>query len=129
MSTELEAHPLAKKVPEMSPDEYAELVEDIRKNGLKERIVLYQGMILDGRHRARALRELGIPLDDRVTRQYEPEKMGDPATFVVSRNIRRRHLIKAQRVAVVLDILGDRPSLRGRPPHRSRQKKGPTWPN
>jgi hypothetical protein len=105
---ELKPHPLADMIPDMSEDEYNDLVGDIKNTGkLRERIVLLEGMILDGRHRYRALLELGMSLEGK-TRNFDPAREGNPADFVISRNIILRHLSKAQRVAVLLNILGSK---------------------
>ena len=88
----IEAHPFAAMVPEATPDEYAALKADIQAHGLNERITLYEGMILDGRHRYRACIE-GI----------EPESVGfhnsraDARAFVISANLTRRHLAASVR--------------------------------
>jgi len=55
----LQVHPLAGDYPLMEGEEFAALVEDIRKNGLREKIDLYQGKIIDGKNRYAALLELG----------------------------------------------------------------------
>jgi hypothetical protein len=39
----LKPHPLAEALPDMSVDEYAELVEDISENGLRDRIIIFEG--------------------------------------------------------------------------------------
>ena len=59
-----EVHPLCLSIPEMMPDEKADLIDDIKRNGdkLRDKIVIHEGMILDGRHRAEALEQLNIPL-------------------------------------------------------------------
>lgn len=92
-------HELALYIPEMSPDEYIELKEDIRKNGLLTPLTLYQDKILDGRHRYKACQELGIE----ATFDYYN---GDaPAAFVLSKNIFRRHLTAGQKAAIATDML------------------------
>ena len=48
----LRAHPIAELVPHMTPDQYGALVDDIHEYGLRTPIVMYEGMVLDGRNRA-----------------------------------------------------------------------------
>lgn len=98
MTTNMRVHPLADIIPPMSDAEYRALVEDIRLHGLVTEIVTYEGQILDGRHRYRACLETGQPWR---TRDYEGD---DPALFVLSANIVRRHLTKEQRLAVAVQM-------------------------
>jgi hypothetical protein len=58
----LVAHPLASIMPMMSEEEFERYKADIKRNGLQVRIDLFEGMILEGRNRYRALRALGIVL-------------------------------------------------------------------
>jgi hypothetical protein len=51
MTAKLKSHPLADTYPMMSQQEMDALVEDIRANGQRQPIILYEGMILDGRNR------------------------------------------------------------------------------
>ncbi len=60
MSRILSFHPLANLFPLIEGLAFNELVADIAANGLREPIVLHQGMILDGRNRWRALEVLGV---------------------------------------------------------------------
>jgi hypothetical protein len=57
------------------------LVEDIKLNGLREPIVLYQGKILDGRRRQKAGKKAGVPLR---TRNFgdRPEDGSDPQIWL-----------------------------------------------
>ena len=50
----MKAHPVADVFPIMSDRELADLAHDIRTNGLREPILTHEGLIIDGRHRARA---------------------------------------------------------------------------
>lgn len=94
-----EVHPIAELIPPMSEGEYAELKADLAANGQQEAITLYENKILDGRHRARALGELGIrPL----TRRYKGDT---PLVHVVSLNVHRRSLSPSQRAALAVDLL------------------------
>ena len=48
----MEVHELSKIFPPMSDEDFAELKQDIAKNGLLNPIVLHEGQVLDGAHRA-----------------------------------------------------------------------------
>jgi ParB-like chromosome segregation protein Spo0J len=99
---QLTPHPAAEIFPQMDEGNFQELKDDIAANGQREQIVVYQGQILDGRHRYKACTELGIkPL----IREYQGD---DPFGFVVSMNLRRRHLNDSQR-AMVAGRLADLP--------------------
>jgi ParB-like chromosome segregation protein Spo0J len=86
MTEQYEFHPLANKFRSLEGEEFEELVDDIRANGLREEIVLHDGMILDGRNRYHACRAAG------VEPRYRIFDGSDPAAFVISANIHRRHL-------------------------------------
>ena len=90
-------HPLALLGPEMLRDEYVELVGDVKRHGLREPIVLYQDMILDGRHRYRACLELSIEPTTRVFTGTEAEARA----YVLSANVHRRHLSFEQKTKLV----------------------------
>jgi hypothetical protein len=87
-STGLPYHPFAKLFPPMQREEFDEFVADIQKNGLREKITLYQGAILEGIHRYRACLRL------KIEPRFEQFKGDDAAAlaFVISKNIHRRHL-------------------------------------
>ena len=99
----LDIHPIAKLIPEMDNDEYEALKADISGVGIINSIVIYEGMVLDGRHRYNISKELAI---DIYARDFD-ESM-DPVEYVVSENVRRRHLSKSQQAmiaAAVMDYL------------------------
>jgi len=52
-----QVHSIATVFPEMSAKEFADLVGDVSTNGLREAIWLYEGQILDGRHRYKACQQ------------------------------------------------------------------------
>jgi ParB-like chromosome segregation protein Spo0J len=94
----LTAHPLADVFPVMSEDEFTSLVADIRAHGLLEPIVMFEGQILDGRHRHRACTEIGIEP------RFETYEGDAPLAYIVSRNLKRRHLNESQRAMVAARI-------------------------
>lgn len=94
-----EIHPLAHLLPAMRDDEFAELKEDIAANGLRESIKLYEGRVLDGRHRYRACNELHL------WPTFENYEGDEPARYVLSLNVKRRHLNEGQRAMLSLAFL------------------------
>jgi ParB-like nuclease domain len=94
----LELHPLADLFPLMAEPDYAGLKADIAAHGVREPIWVWQGKILDGRHRHRACRELGLACP---TREYQGN---DPLGFILSMNLHRRHLNESQRAMVAAKL-------------------------
>jgi ParB-like chromosome segregation protein Spo0J len=83
-------HPICLLIPSADDDELQDLTDDIRAHGLIHPIVLFEGMILDGRNRAAACERAGI------TPRYVQFGGGreDALILVVSHNLKRRHLTK-----------------------------------
>jgi len=102
------AHPFAEMFPLISEDELKELAEDIRKNGMIEPITLCEGKILDGRNRFAAAKLIGRPLFRTNFRELLCHL--DPRTFVISANIKRRHLTAEQRREIIAKLLKADPS-------------------
>ena len=95
-SPEREFHPVAGLFPLLRGAAFEELAADIRKNGLREPILLdAQGRILDGRNRYRACLQAGV--EPRFVR-WQGE--GPLAELALSLNLRRRHLDESQRAMV-----------------------------
>lgn len=94
----MEFHEIANIFPLIEGAEFADLVADIKAHGVREPIWLYEGKILDGRNRYRAAREAGV---DCPSCEYEGD---DPLAYVVSLNLKRRHLNEAQRAWVAAKI-------------------------
>jgi N6-adenosine-specific RNA methylase IME4 len=90
----LEFHPLANVLPLLEGAEFDRLVADISENGLLNPITLHEGMILDGRNRARACEVAG------VAGRYIEFDGKDAAAFVLSQNLARRHLGPSERAMV-----------------------------
>ena len=80
-------HPATMIFPEMSKNDFAQLVESIRKHGQLEPVWLFDGQIIDGRHRQDACKQLGI---DVLAREWSGE--GSLMDFVCGLNLGRRHM-------------------------------------
>lgn len=96
----LVAHPYADTVPPMTEEEYVNLRDDIRANGLIEPVVIFEGKILDGRHRYKACLAEGKPVHSVEFRGTNAEAL----SRVISLNLARRHLTVSQRACYATDI-------------------------
>jgi hypothetical protein len=121
-------HPAADVFPMMGDDELKALGEDIKVNGLQEPLTFWwqttpkrQRLLVDGRNRLEAMQRAGIELprtiavrngSHTITAQNVIE--GDPVAFIMSANIRRRHLTKQQQADLILAAIKAAPIVRQR---------------
>jgi ParB-like chromosome segregation protein Spo0J len=98
-------HPFAKYFPLLNGVAFDALVADVKANGLREPITLYQGEILDGVNRYLAC------LKAKVEPRFEEFEGDDAAAlaFVISKNIHRRHLKAKEKREVVALLLKAKP--------------------
>jgi ParB-like chromosome segregation protein Spo0J len=95
----LPLHPLGELFPPIEGDGFKELVASIKANGLRDPIIVHDGMVLDGRNRQRACQAAGVDCD------YQPLPAGqDPLAFVLDKNLNRRHLTNSQRAMVAAKL-------------------------
>ena len=113
----LEFHPLANVFPLSDGEEFQALAADITAHGVHEPVVLYEGQILDGRNRYRASRAAGV---DCPLATYVGD---DPAAYVVSLNLHRRHLTESQRAMAAAKLVS---WARGENQHTSGSANLPT---
>lgn len=90
----MDLHPFCKIFPPMAEEAFKELVADIKLRGQLAPIIAYEGQILDGRHRWQACQELGL---EPYIEAYEGD---DPLGYVISLNLKRRHLDESQRAMI-----------------------------
>lgn len=95
----MKLHPLAKQFPPLEAEELADLVADIKASGLREDITTLDGMILDGQNRQAACEAAG------VKPRFDPYIGKDPVAFVISKNLKRRHLTTGQRAMIAAAIV------------------------
>lgn len=106
----MEFHRLSEIFPLMEEDEFKALVLDIKFNGLREQITLFEGKILDGRNRYRACIETNI---EPVFWNFDGDERS-AERYVVSLNLHRRHLSKEDRTAVIKKIIESDPTISSR---------------
>jgi hypothetical protein len=126
MSDHYEFHPLAGIFPLMEGEEFDALVADIKAHGLREPIDLYQGKIIDGRNRYRALLQLGI-IPKKSNLHYVRTALNQcrnsvggigfhgkvdrngMVAYIVSKNIHRRHLTAEQKRDALAALIAAQP--------------------
>ena len=96
---DFEVHPVAAMFPEFPPEEYANLRADIEANGVRFPVVVCGRWLVDGRTRLRACRDLDIepPIE-------ELDEGTDIVEWIVSANVRRRHLSTSQRAVLAAHL-------------------------
>jgi ParB-like chromosome segregation protein Spo0J len=92
-------HPASKLFPMIGSAELQELADDIKANGLRDPIALFDGMVLDGRNRMAACRLA------KVEPIFHVVETDSPFTYVISTNLRRRQLSTSQRAAIAAEAL------------------------
>jgi DNA modification methylase len=95
----MEFHEVANIFPMMGDEEYNALVADIKAHGLLEPVWTYQGKIIDGRNRYKACSDAGVEPQFRAWNGN-----GSLVEFVVSLNLKRRHLTSSQKAMVALEV-------------------------
>ena len=101
MKTKYEIHPLCAMWPIMAPDQLKELADDIKANGIRQPIVIYEGKVLDGRNRLLAAEMVGF---EPTLDNFKAYNGNDPEGVVISANARRRHMPQAARALIVAEL-------------------------
>ncbi|MEM1240372.1 MAG: DNA methyltransferase [Cyanobacteria bacterium P01_H01_bin.26] len=94
-------HRYANFFPMMQKDEFVSLITNIAKYGLREKIWLYEGQILDGRNRYLACQEADVMPQFREFRGTPEQAL----QAVMSWNLERRHLTTSQRAVLALEVM------------------------
>lgn len=90
----------SRMVPEMSGIEYNEFLKSIDKDGVRQPIhILLDKTILDGRHRVRACKDLGIEEVQALVHNFDED---EAIEFVRDTAIERRNITVEQRVDIIL---------------------------
>ena len=112
-----EVHAFADAFPLIDGEEFEELVRDIKRNGLREPIILNhdRSVLIDGRNRWRACAEAGSdPVFETLPERYTEPMILD---LIVSKNMARRQLNPGQRALMALEYerFYSEATKRGRP--------------
>lgn len=96
----LRHHAQARLIPDMNRLEYQALLADIQRRGLLTPLeITHDGVVLDGRHRLNAARQLG--LTQVPVRVVEAE---DELAYMLLAALRRRHLSTSQKAALAVEL-------------------------
>ncbi|MGC2239141.1 MAG: helix-turn-helix domain-containing protein [Pyrinomonadaceae bacterium] len=96
----MKIHPIADLFPLMDDARFTSFKENVRQNGQMEDITVFEGVLLDGRHRLRACLELGL-----VPGRCEWDGTGGTIqSFIVSKNLERNHLSDDERAIVAAKV-------------------------
>jgi hypothetical protein len=115
---QLEAHPLAELLPMIGLTAFDLLKKDIRDQGLREKIKLWNGRsdgsvgalrVIDGRNRYRALRENGHKWSGDEFQIMEFADWAAAEAYVLSTNFHRRQLSNAEKQEVIRKLIAKHP--------------------
>ena len=97
-----ERHELSAVFGDIPDTDFQAFKERLATDGVVENIIkIHEGKILDGWHRYRACKELGILRKLRF-QVWNTEQDGDPEVFVLARNLDRRHYSASQRAQIAV---------------------------
>lgn len=100
-------HRAASIMPDMAEEQFTNLVESIAEHGLGEPIELKDDLLVEGRHRLRAivkLRERGTAVQIR-TAPWQPLPDETVAEYVKRKNCDRRHMTDSARLQCAAELL------------------------
>jgi hypothetical protein len=109
----LVAHPLANMFPMIEGKEFDDLKNSVRVNGILVQIVLFQGMILDGRNRYAAANAVAHDFAPADFREFTGT-LREAEEFVIAANINRRNLTNAQKAEVIRQMIQKNPGASNR---------------
>lgn len=101
-ATDLAIHPFAETMPMLYGKEY-EAFKDSISAGQQTPIIVHDGILLDGRNRLRACRDLGIEVQAVEFNGTSAEEKA----LIIALNLHRRHLTPSQRAALAIELLPD----------------------
>jgi|SRR5215813_3158536 len=113
----IKVHPAADLFPMLPEDELRKLGEDIKTNGLQEKVLLWRDAageryVVDGRNRLDAMEAVGLDTLkdnhlnlDLYDAAWNRSEDVDVYAYIISKNIRRRHLTKEQQADLIVKVM------------------------
>ena len=100
-------HPIGKRIPSMSKEEFLSLKANINNSGYQKDkpVILFEGMVLDGWHRYTACKELRI--EPEYIQFIDIDGYTGPLQYVWSNNGVRRHFTTSQKAALAVNFMPD----------------------
>ena len=91
-------HPLSNPFGDAAPHDFEALVQSMKVNGFMDGhpVILYEGRILDGFHRYKAAKEVGVAA---VFTEFSGT-LEQARQFILSENVARRHLTVPQKILI-----------------------------
>jgi hypothetical protein len=120
---DIPVHPAADLFPMIADSDdqaMVSLINSIKANGQLHPIIMWNGVIVDGRNRYAACKQAGIAPK---TKSMQFESDADAIRYIISTNIHRRHLDPRRIPAIAADLAT---MMRGRPSEDNPQKCGNT---
>lgn len=112
---EVKIHEMADAFPLPEGNEFEQLKSSIEAEGQQVPVIMHNGVLLDGRSRWRACRELG-----RMVKHVEWHGPGTVEEMILATNLWRRHLTTGQKAAIAVKLL---PSIELQADERSKAGK------
>jgi hypothetical protein len=121
----LTPHPLALVFPAYDKDKLDEPTNDIRGHGMRLPVVIFEDMVLDGRNRVEAAKQIAAEQTNFYIPRLMFEGTFDQARdYVVSMNMVRRHLDVGQRAMIAADLANLPKAVECQSAHRQDRQGG-----
>lgn len=88
-------------LPPLSEEEYETLKESVKTEGIRDALIVWNNTIMDGHHRYRLAKELGIPFE---TREMTFDSLDDAKLWIIKNQSARRNLSSYARTEIALKL-------------------------
>jgi site-specific DNA-methyltransferase (adenine-specific) len=87
-------------IPPLDEDEFKQLEENILAEGVREPLLLWQGLLVDGHHRWKIIQEHSLGFD---TQAIDLDSREDAEIYIINNQLGRRNISKYQRTRLVIE--------------------------